>query len=52
MPDEVRHEAERLLRTSIEYAFTHPEASRTLVDSGIFDDIPVEVFLADTVLRS
>ena len=30
LPDEVRHEAERLLRTSIEYAFTHPEASRTL----------------------
>lgn len=31
LPDEVRHEAERLLRTSIEYAFTHPEASRTYI---------------------
>lgn len=31
LPEEVRNEAERLLRASIEYAFAHPEASRAYI---------------------
>lgn len=48
LPDEVRHEAERLLRTSIEYAFTHPEASRTYIKQHAqeLDDKVIDAHIA------
>ena len=48
LPDEARHEAERLLRTSIEYAFTHPEASRTYIKQHAqeLDDKVIDAHIA------
>ena len=42
------HEAERLLRTSIEYAFTHPEASRTYIKQHAqeLDDKVIDAHIA------
>lgn len=53
LPDEVRHEAERLLRTSIEYAFTHPEASRTYIKQHAqeLDDKVIDAHIALFVRR-
>ena len=44
----MRHEAERLLRTSIEYAFTHPEASRTYIKQHAqeLDDKVIDAHIA------
>ena len=41
-------EAERLLRTSIEYAFTHPEASRTYIKQHAqeLDDKVIDAHIA------
>ena len=48
LPDEVRHEDGRLLRTSIEYAFTHPEASRTYIKQHAqeLDDKVIDAHIA------